>query len=87
MKLFGRKSCYEKRDWEVRLFTVDSDEGVKLTEQLNEKEAKQFYNEAKKELSSSSKWFEVESSNGDDYDPDTRYFNKDNITHIKLQRN
>jgi hypothetical protein len=83
--LFGRKSCEENRDWCVKVCLVD-DTYIIVTEQLNKKEAKEFYNELKKELKESkSDWVEIESSNGDDYEPYTRLFNKKNITHIALK--
>ncbi len=87
MGLFGRTSCREDRSWQVRLHLCDGD-SVTVTEQLNEKEATEFYKDLKKELlESKSDWVEIKTDNGDDYHADTRLFNKINIKHIKLTTN
>lgn len=85
MGLFGRTACGENRDWKVIAFLNSDANPIRLTEQLNEQEAKEFYDKLKIEiLNCSNGWIECYKDNGDEYTSETRFLNLANITHIKL---
>ena len=64
MGLFGRTSCNEQRDWQVEAMMNDGDY-FKLTEQLNEDEAMEFYEDLMEEVENSESGFiEVEKDRG-----------------------
>jgi len=84
MGLFGRTPCEEKRDWRITVWFVGTNTTLDLSEQLNEKEAKEFYKQLKKELNNNKKWIEIVRDYGKNREPKTWLLNKDNIECFKL---
>ena len=85
MGLLGRTSCKEERNWDVKAYFNDKSNSLKLTEQLNEKEATDFYKKLKKELENSKTDFiEVVKDKGANDAPVTWLLNKRNIVRIRL---
>lgn len=84
MTLFGRTSCNEQRDWAVKVF-FSGESVLDVTEQLNEKEATEFYEEFIKKLEDKSQLIEVIKDRGQR--ATHRYtLVKRNITTVELVR-
>lgn len=85
MALFGRTSCEEQRDWQVRIYLVDEC-WILATEQLNEDEAKEFYNKVNAEFNKPAKTMEVIKDRGMNKSDKTFTIVKDKVTSIEVYR-
>ncbi len=83
-KLFGRTSCNEERDWCVVADVIE--EECVLTEQLNESEAKKFYEELKEEIEKNKTGFIEVVKDGGEYSDKTYLLNLKNVEKFRLYR-